>query len=207
MGKSNRRLLLVAVSEGGPPLVHAILSQLRDEFPVPIIVCPIFRLDSIKPLCNAWNKTTRLSVKTVKETTDLLPGSVYVVPYGFTGRIEDSPCTISLVLNPAEKEKGQDAFVQILISAGKVFGEQLNVVLAGDMVNGVESMSAGLETVYELRGRLYSVSEHGERISPGLELIVKNGIGIQFISADELVMKLYAWCGWADPVRSRYDKV
>lgn len=202
MEHGNARLMVVASSEGGPPFVHAILSQLAKDFPIPIVIYQIFKSGAIDPICNALNKTTALTVKAVDSDIVLLPGSAYVIPCGLRVLIKQSHGEPALSIDSANAEdRGTDPFVRFLISACKVYGDRLSLALVGSMGEFVERMIPGLEAVSESGGEISFVREPGSAPLPESDEPRGQDLAIGFLSADELVARLYSYCGLTDRVR------
>jgi two-component system chemotaxis response regulator CheB len=198
----NARLMVIASSEGGPPFVHAILSQLAKNFPIPIVIYQVFKSGAIDPICNALNKTTALTVKAVDSDIVLLPGSAYVIPCGLCAAVEQSHGKLALSIDARAAEgRGTDPFVRFLISACKIYGDRLSLALVGGMGEFVEHMIPGLEAVSECGGEIIIVREPGSAPLPESGKSRGQDVAIGSLSADELVARLYSYCGPTDSVR------
>jgi len=201
--QGNGRLMVVASAEGGPPVVHAILSQLIQNFPIPIVIYQVFESGAIDPLCNALNKTTQLTVRRVDRDMALLPGSAYVIPCGLRAAVRRQHGRQSLSIDTsAVEDKGTGPFVQFLVSACKVYGDRLMLSLVGGLGEFVESILPGLEAVSENGGDISFVREPGLAVSTKADESAGHFTHIDFLSADELVARLYTWCGLTNKVRN-----
>jgi chemotaxis response regulator CheB len=193
--RGNGRLLIVATSEGGPPVIHAILSQLTKDIPIAIVVCQISKGGAIDPVCNALNRTTQFNVKPLEGSMGLTWGSVCVIPYGFRAVIDDSVGAGDLAIGPASpKERKSKPFVQLLKSASRIFTSNLKVILVGGMGRSVEGLIPGLEAVCSGGGEIAFVKEPTIAAPPELEERARHTLAIDLLTVDELVAKLYAWC-------------
>ncbi len=202
MEHGNARLMVVASSEGGPPFVHAILSQLAKDFPIPIVIYQVFKSGAIDPICNALNKTTALTVKAVDSDIVLLPGSAYVIPCGLCAVVKPSHGKLALSIDATAAEgRGTDPFVRFLISACKVYGDRLSLALVGGMGEFVERMIPGLEAVSQSGGEISFVREPGAAPLPESDKSRGQDVAIGFLSADELVARLVSYSGLTDSVR------
>ena len=183
-------------------MVHAILSQLARNFPMPIVIYQVFESGAIDPVCNALNKTTPLTVRAVDSDTILLPGSAYVIPCGLRAAVNHSHGKPALSIDTADAgDRGTDPFVRFLISACKVYGDRLSLALVGGMGEFVERIIPGLEAVSESGGEISFVREPGSAPLPDSDESRGQSVTVGFLSADELVARLYSYCGLTDGVR------
>lgn len=185
--------------EGGPPVVHAILSQLKRGFPIPIIILQAFKSGTIDPICNALNKTTQLTVKPVGGSVSLLPGIAYVIPHGFRAMIEQAVGSGLPLIKPVVDDAGEDdAFLELLLSACELCGCDLKLALVGGTTELTDSVVTGLRAVDGRGGDLHVVGEQGVVVQPDVEKRIREHINIRFLTADEFVAELYRWCGFTE---------
>lgn len=71
-------LVLVGCSTGGPPALDALLGNLPEDFPWPILVAQHMPASFTGPLARRLDKLCALSVQEVTGTTVLAPGNVYI---------------------------------------------------------------------------------------------------------------------------------
>ncbi|WP_084584135.1 chemotaxis-specific protein-glutamate methyltransferase CheB [Sphingomonas azotifigens] len=71
-------LVLVGCSTGGPPALDALLRNLPEDFPWPILVAQHMPASFTGPLARRLDKLCALSVQEVTGTTVLAPGNVYI---------------------------------------------------------------------------------------------------------------------------------
>jgi hypothetical protein len=77
----DNKIVILAASLGGPPLVNDILSGLHPSFDLPIIVLQQMESDFSEPLTQAWSKTSALRMVRLSEEEEIRSGSAYVIPY------------------------------------------------------------------------------------------------------------------------------
>ncbi len=200
--QSNGRLLVLAVSEGGPPVIHAVLSQLTTSFPVSIAVYQIFQSGAIDPLCNALNRTTQLTVKPVDTVETLSPGVACVIPFGLGAVIEEASSQdeprIRLIAGAARNEH---PFVRFVTSACRFYGMHIKLALAGGSGAAAESILHAIEVVRGYGGDVAFVREPDDSVTPELKADAREGIRIEALSVDDLVSGLYSWCGLTEKAR------
>jgi two-component system chemotaxis response regulator CheB len=84
MGRNSHlenKIIILAASLGGPPLVNDILSGLPPDFDLPILVLQHMESDFSEPLTAAWSKTSALDLVRLNREVRLTQGSAYVVPH------------------------------------------------------------------------------------------------------------------------------
>jgi len=193
LDKLTNRLLVIVASEGGPPVVHSILSQLDPEFPVPIVVYQGYQTGTVKALCNAWNKTSQLAVAYAGDVTPLLPRTVTVLPYECSAEVDITSAVPCLVKSQRRHyEESDDPVAKFLKSAGNAFGDGLRLALAGGQIPGIEAYTEGVEIVVGSGGTVCSVMETGAIATCRQE---RKGESVSLINSDEFVSSIYAWIG------------
>jgi chemotaxis response regulator CheB len=199
---SNERLLVVATSEGGPPIVHAILSQLVGGFPIPIIIYQVSESGPIDPVCNALRRTTQLAVRPAETDTALMPGTAYVVPCGLRAVIKRARGENMLCVSPGtDMDRGSEPFVQFLRSACRAYRRRLMLVVVGGIADFLEGIMPGLEVVRDGGGEIVFVREPGIASTPVVEGCAGPNLRVLSLSADELVARLYRSCGMTGRVQ------
>jgi len=188
--KSNGRLLLIVTSEGGPPVVHSLLSQLPEDFPVPIVLYAGFATGALEPICNAWNKTTFLSVEAVSGTTPLVEGRVYVLSQNMSAQIERIDNGLKLAIDWKTPVTDSPALVSLIRSAVRCLGDDLYVILSGGMKRNSESVIEAAKLVVEKSIGICFAADPALRSSEHITEIPLKQLGIPSTSADELARRL-----------------
>ena len=74
------KILAIAASTGGPAALQALLSQLPEEFPLPVLIVQHITQGFTEGLASWLGTSSRLEVKVGKQGEALMPGRVYVAP-------------------------------------------------------------------------------------------------------------------------------
>ena len=77
-GTANPRLVAIGVSTGGPPALQSLLSQLPQDFPVPIAIVQHISRGFVSGLAAWLDNTTPLACKVAMADEILEPGVVYL---------------------------------------------------------------------------------------------------------------------------------
>lgn len=204
MEHNNSRLLVMVTSEGGPPIVHDVLSQLRSDFPIPIVVSQVFRSGAIDPVSKALDKTTQLVVESVTGSINLLPGHAYVMHRNLDAVVEHHSGSGS----PKIEVQGMagvsgNRFARFLRSASIACQECLMVAMAGGITDTAVSLRGGLNAVCRRGGRICLVGDPESAMPASDDHSIVTDLGMDAVTVDELVVKLYEWWGITSKIRHR----
>lgn len=138
--------VLIGASTGGPPVIQTILSGLKKNLPVPVLIVQHISSGFLKGMVEWLQHTTSLPVRIAADREVLLPGHIYFAP-------DDHHMGVTrggiVSLSRTEPENGSRPSVSHLFrSARKVYGEKLVGVLLTGM---------GKDGAYELK----QMKEHG----------------------------------------------
>lgn len=202
MIERQHRVLFLAVSEGGPPIVHSILSQLPAGFPVPIVISQVFRSGPIDPICNALSRTTRLRVHSTTGDVALEMGEALVLPYGTVSSFKVLEGNLFVaVRNNEDVGPGNDACSSSLIESGRFFGEGIQVAFAGLIGKHLMRLRDGIESVLDSGGGVLFVKEARAIISPEVKEYIDSESRVDVLSPDEIVVRVCSWAGTRARVR------
>jgi len=130
----NDKIIVLAASLGGPPLVNDILSGLPGDFTIPIVVMQQMESDFSEPLTSAWSKTSTLRMIRLAQEEQLRQGCAYVLPYctcpAFVG------AGTGLLIKPRDLKPEADICEQwnlVLSECARVFGENVILVLLSSL--------------------------------------------------------------------------
>jgi two-component system chemotaxis response regulator CheB len=76
------QLIAIGASTGGPPVIHAILSQLPEDFPIPIVVVQHIANGFTRGFAEWLGQSLKLRVEIPEHGQQLTHGRVYVAPDG-----------------------------------------------------------------------------------------------------------------------------
>ena len=79
---SNKELLIIGSSTGGPSALQTILTKIPPSFPVPIVVIQHMPPGFTKPLADRFNGLCSLTVKEAEHNEVLTAGTIYIAPAG-----------------------------------------------------------------------------------------------------------------------------
>ncbi len=138
--------VLIGASTGGPPVIQTILSGLKKNLPVPVLIVQHISSGFLKGMVEWLQHTTALPVRIAADREVLLPGHVYFAPDDLHMGVTRGGI---VSLSRTEPENGSRPSVSHLFrSARKVYGEKLVGVLLTGM---------GKDGAYELK----QMKEHG----------------------------------------------
>lgn len=139
-------LFVVGASAGGVDALERLLSSLPEDFGAPIVIAQ--HLDPATPsrLEEVLRAVSKLPLATVKDSVELQPGTVYLVPSGRHVEIKDGQLITSAKMRRARPQPSIDLLFE---TASEVYGEHLVAVLLSGM--GSDG-AAGVRAVKEAGG-------------------------------------------------------
>jgi two-component system chemotaxis response regulator CheB len=154
LGSASPRLVAIGASTGGPAALHAILSTLPANFPVPIMVVQHIAEGFVAGLAQWLTASCNLHVKVAEQEERLLPRTVYLAP---DDRHLGVRAGLHAVLSNAPAIGGFRPSATFLFqSAATVCGKSLlAIILTGMGRDGV----AGLHAVRRAGGRVIAQDE------------------------------------------------
>jgi two-component system chemotaxis response regulator CheB len=76
------KIVLIAVSTGGPQALESILPKLRGDFPAPVLVVQHIATQFTEHLAHHLNQKSQLRVKVAEDGEAVTAGTVYIAPGG-----------------------------------------------------------------------------------------------------------------------------
>jgi two-component system chemotaxis response regulator CheB len=125
----NAKICIIGSSTGGPQALQAVLSQLPDNLPVPVVIAQHMPPNFTKALAQRLNDTCKPKVVEAADGMALAKGTVYISPGGMQTRVTAAEVKVS----PDQGESLYKPSVDVLAeSARSAFGKNiLGVMLTG----------------------------------------------------------------------------
>jgi two-component system chemotaxis response regulator CheB len=114
------RVVAIGASTGGPVVIKTILSSLPAEFSLPVLIVQHMAEGFIRGFVDWLALSSRLPVHVASNGVKLLPGHVYIAPYGYHMQAAAGDV---VTLNREAPENGQRPAVAVLFrSVAEVYG-------------------------------------------------------------------------------------
>jgi two-component system chemotaxis response regulator CheB len=125
----NAKIVIIGSSTGGPQALQAVISQLPDNLPVPVVIAQHMPPHFTKALAARLNETCPPNVVEAKDGDQLVKGTIYIAPGGMQMRVNATEIRIA----PDHGESLYKPSVDVLAeSARAAFGKNvLGVMLTG----------------------------------------------------------------------------
>lgn len=151
------RLIAIGTSTGGPVALQAILAQLPEQFPVPIIVVQHMPGSFTPAFAQRLDQLCNLRVKEAADGDVLKPGCAYIAPGGrqMTLNPRASVLTIKIAAGAAELNYKPSVDVTFKSVRDVVGGDVLSVILTGMGADGRE----GVRLLKEKGGEAWAQDE------------------------------------------------
>lgn len=133
------KLLAIGTSTGGPVALQKILTQLPENFPLPIILVQHMPAAFTGPFANRLNSLCNISVKEATDGDQLKPGCAFLAPGGRQMFVEgkDSHAKLKIIDDNSTKITYRPSVDVSFGSAAKVFnGDVLGLILTGMGADG-----------------------------------------------------------------------
>lgn len=138
-GRVSAKICIVGSSTGGPQALQAVISQLPDNLPVPVVIAQHMPSHFTKALAQRLNDTCKPKVVEAADGMALTNGTIYIAPGGMQTRVAKSEIKVS----PEQGESLYKPSVDVLAaSARSAFGKNvLGVMLTGMGADGAAEFS------------------------------------------------------------------
>ena len=147
--RSSERCVVIGGSAGGLKPILYILSHLKPDFTIPVIIILHRKNDSASTLTDVINNCTHLKVKEAEDKEQILPGTVYVAPANYHLLVEKEH---SFSLDISEKVNFSRPSIDVTFhTAAEAYGSSLTgIILSGANDDGTD----GLRVIRKNKGTL-----------------------------------------------------
>lgn len=136
--KGRIRLVIIGASTGGPVAITQILTNLKGDFPTPIIVIQHMPENFTRAFAERLNRQSALNIKEAEMGDKLLPGGVLIAP-GARQLLIDQEGKMVKVIKGDDRANYKPSLDITFASAANVFGcDVLGIVLTGMGADGCE---------------------------------------------------------------------
>ncbi len=127
-------LVAIGISTGGPNALRLLFSQIRPDFPVPILVVQHMPAGFTLEFAASLARLCPLSVKEAEEGDVVKPGRVFIAPGGYHMTVAGRRLATTIKLSQSEAVNGHRPSVDVLFhSLGAVFGNRILAVIMTGM--------------------------------------------------------------------------
>ena len=149
----DKKLVILAASLGGPPLVNEILSSLAPSFELPLLVLQQMESDFSEPLTSAWGKTSAICLSRLEDEVGIHEGFAYVIPHGTYPRFEST--NEIMTVRSAALEDGKDFHGQwemVIKECLQIFKGNLILILLTDCGLDKRIINVSLKNIAQAGG-------------------------------------------------------
>lgn len=136
---TDKKVVAIGVSTGGPPILKTIFSHLTREINVPILVVQHITPGFIDGLVSWLRLETKIPIHIAEEGENILPGHIYFAPDDYHMEITYND---KIILNKKEKINGLRPTVSHLFaSMANIYGKNsVGILLSGMGRDGVDEL-------------------------------------------------------------------
>ena len=184
-------VVLVAASTGGPLALEKIFSELREDFPVPILAIQHMPPYFMPSLAQHLNQKSRLRVKVAERDETAVAGTVYIAPGGVHMKL-DAKNKIHFDGSPPLNGVRPAADVLFESVAESFSGSRvLAVVLTGMGCDGEK----GLAALKEKRNCVCLAQSEGTCVVYGMpRAVVESGFADKVLDLEEIPAEIERFC-------------
>jgi chemotaxis response regulator CheB len=190
------KLLFVLAAEGGPPVVHSVLSQLPAKLNVPTVISAPFPASEVDPIRIAWDRTSSLSVELPVHSTQLRPGYAYVISRDrHSSLIADNDKLLLSIGCESEHSCTGGCLSQLTDSVAVSLGSRVTVMLTGEITRLMSEAADGIRSLIEHGSRIYYVTEQASHAGQELCGRIQTPPDFQRLHVDEFAAEVVEWAG------------
>ena len=176
-------VLVIGASTGGPSAVQRVLSDLPDNYPLPVIVVqhmpPVFT----RQFAMRLERNTALKSREAADGDKLEPGTVLVVPGGHHLVVTGKRDGAVQIVEKTDKDRFIPSVNITMSSAARIFGrETIGVLLTGMGNDGAE----GMLSIREAGGQTIAESEESSVVYGMPRAAVKKGAVKDVVHLDRI---------------------
>ena len=177
-------LVAIGISTGGPNALRQLFSEIRGDFPVPILVVQHMPAGFTLEFAASLDKLCPLSVKEAEEGDVLRPGRVFVAPGGYHMTVEGRRLATTINLSRGEPVNGHRPSVDVLFHSFRaVFGNKvLAVIMTGMGRDGVK----GMKEIYNSGGITIAQDSESSVVYGMPKVAFENGVVDSLVSLDDM---------------------
>jgi two-component system chemotaxis response regulator CheB len=179
------RVVAIAASTGGPPVLKYIFDNLPKDFSIPIVVVQHV-LDSFAQGMVDWlNSSSALTVTAAVDQERLVAGKVYIAPGGT--HLILAPGGVLRLVSSAPLKGHRPSATLLFDSVAKAFGKDaVGIILTGMGDDGVE----GLQSLGKTGAHIVAQNEESSTVFGMPKIAIESGTVDEILSPAEIVTRL-----------------
>lgn len=179
--------VLVASSTGGPPILQTVLSQLPEDFPIPVVIVQHIAQGFEMSLLNWLQTTCALPLHLVKEGMEMKKG-VYLAPSGTHLELVRRHGRVVFHLSQLAPIKGHRPSANVMFdtAAALLGGNLIAIQLTGMGEDG----ASGLKNIRDAGGLTIAQDEKSSAVFGMPQAAIKLGAAQLVLSPEEIPRKL-----------------
>lgn len=179
------RIVAIAASTGGPPVLKYIFDNLPKDFSIPIVVVQHV-LDAFAQGMADWlNGSSNLTVKTAVDQERIVPGKVYIAPG--QSHLTVSPGGVLRSVSSPPVKGHRPSATMLFDSVAKSFGKDaVGVILTGMGDDGVD----GLRNLGKTGAHIIAQNEASSTVFGMPRVAIEAGTVDEILSPAEIVARL-----------------
>ncbi|MDX8046957.1 chemotaxis response regulator protein-glutamate methylesterase [Gracilibacillus sp. S3-1-1] len=157
---SNRPIVAIGSSTGGPRALQQVITKLPAGFPAPVVIVQHMPKGFTKSLADRLNRLSKVNVKEVEDGDLIVKGTVYLATGGKQFRVVERGSSLYAVVKEEQPVNGHQPAVDVLFESVSTIAncQPISVILTGMGKDG----SNGLVKLKQKHPRTIAISQTEE---------------------------------------------
>lgn len=157
---SNKKLVLIGTSTGGPRALQEVVTRIPKTINAPIVIVQHMPAGFTKSLANRLNQLSEITVKEAEHGDILQAGHAYIAPGGYHMKLQKTGAVMSVKLDNVEAPRGgHRPAVDVLFESASAIKDldKVAVIMTGMGSDGTKGLQRLKET-----GQVVAISESAD---------------------------------------------
>lgn len=190
--RQGAQLVVIGASTGGPVAVQKVLSGLRPDFPIPLLVGIHMPAAFTATYAERLNAATPFTVSEAQDGSMLRPGEVLIAPGGQETRVVSRRGNLTVAVGPGQEGDLYRPSIDILLqsTAESVAGGGLGVVLTGMGADGARGAAA----LHRAGGRVWAQDQASSVVFGMPRAVAEAGLADNVLALERIAVSLLEEC-------------
>ena len=177
-------LVAIGISTGGPNALRKLFSEIRSDFPVPILVVQHMPAGFTHEFAESLDRLCPLKVKEAEDGDVVRPGRVFIAPGGYHMTVVGRRLATTIKLIQSEPVNGHRPSADVLFrSLEAAFGNRiLGVLMTGMGRDGAK----GIGDIYNSGGMTIAQDSESSVVYGMPKVALENGVVDSVVSLDDM---------------------
>lgn len=142
LDSSNKKIICIGTSTGGPRALQQVITQLPNDINAPILIVQHMPAGFTKSLANRLDSLSRITVKEAEDGELIQKGTAYIAPGGMHLEVRSVGTSLAVSLTQAEPCNGHRPSVDVMFESLSAIGnlDKVAVIMTGMGSDGAKGL-------------------------------------------------------------------